>query len=334
MRLKFIFPLLVLFLLPACSEVELASHVIKNVPGNGQSQGDFKVGSPYKVGGKWYKPQETYSYTETGIASWYGAEFNGKKTANGEVFDMNELTAAHRTLQLPSLVRVTNLENGRSLIVRVNDRGPFKRGRVIDLSKRAAELLDFKNKGTAKVKIQVLGEESRAIAEAAKRGQDTSGVEVAMNQNRSDPRLTLNPPAQQRSQPVALVQPEESYRVASVDAFDSAPLPPPSNSALNDVVPGHMGRSGNFYPDPVVEQMSVSPSSIYVQAAAFTDRTNAQKLALSLKSFGEAKVYPALVNGRQFYRVRFGPLPDVERADGLLERLASNGHRDPIIVVD
>jgi rare lipoprotein A len=105
--------------LGACAEVELASHVAKSTP----SQGSFKVGNPYKVEGQWYNPTETYEMTQTGIASWYGPGFHGKKTANGEIYNMNELTAAHKTLQLPSLVRVTNLDNGKSVIVRVNDRG-------------------------------------------------------------------------------------------------------------------------------------------------------------------------------------------------------------------
>ncbi|MCB1556744.1 MAG: septal ring lytic transglycosylase RlpA family protein, partial [Alphaproteobacteria bacterium] len=111
-------------ILSGCTEVTLASHVAKRMNPPPPSSGTFKVGNPYKIEGKTYVPQENYSLVETGIASWYGPQFHGKQTANGEVFDMEELTAAHRTLQMPSLVRVTNLENGRSLIVRVNDRGP------------------------------------------------------------------------------------------------------------------------------------------------------------------------------------------------------------------
>ncbi|MCB1563569.1 MAG: septal ring lytic transglycosylase RlpA family protein [Alphaproteobacteria bacterium] len=320
-------------LMAGCTEVELASHLAKNIPGGPpQSEGTFKVGTPYKVEGKWYKPQETYSHTETGIASWYGSDFHGKKTANGEIFDMNELTAAHRTLQLPSLIRVTNLENGRSLIVRVNDRGPFKRGRVLDMSKKGAELLGFKNKGTAKVKIQLLSEESRAIAQAARRGQDTSGVEIAMNENRFDPRLQTGrassgaPSASQSAPPRQVpIQPVEIQPQISA---------PPSAEVEVASVPGHTGSAGNFYPDPVVQQLPVSPTSIYVQAASFGDRSNAQRLAMNLQPFGQAKVYPAMVNGRQFYRVRFGPMGDVAQADALLERLAGGGHNEPIIVVD
>src|SRR5262245_60445932 len=129
MQKKIIPAILCLLMLCACAETQFAAHVAKNVPEGAQArqkqqQGNFKVGNPYKVDGQWNTPKETYKFTETGIASWYGPGFHGKRTANGEKFDSNELTAAHRTLQLPSLVRVTNLENGRSFVVRVNDRGP------------------------------------------------------------------------------------------------------------------------------------------------------------------------------------------------------------------
>lgn len=180
MRLAFV-SLLSVFLLSACSQVQLASHVFKQVAPPAKSQGTFKVGTPYKVAGKMYYPKEEYDLAETGIASWYGPNFHGKPTANGETFDKRELTAAHRTLQMPSLIRVTNLENGRSLVLRVNDRGPFKRGRILDVSERGAELLGFKSKGTAKVRVEVLKEESMQVAALAKQGRDTNGYEVAAN---------------------------------------------------------------------------------------------------------------------------------------------------------
>src|ERR1700742_3468946 len=119
--------------------------------------GVYKVGNPYQIDNVWYYPHEQPDYDETGIASWYGPTFYGKYTANGEMYDGNALTAAHRTLPLPVNVRVTNLENGKSIIVRVNDRGPYARGRIIDLSKRAAELLDVVQTGTARVRVTYVG---------------------------------------------------------------------------------------------------------------------------------------------------------------------------------
>jgi rare lipoprotein A len=115
------------------------------------------VGKPYKVKGKWYKPQEDRNYRKVGAASWYGDAFHGRLTANGEIYDMTHLTAAHPTMPLPSYARVTNLANGSSVIVRVNDRGPYANGRIIDLSKRAAEMLDYTHAGVARVKVEYVG---------------------------------------------------------------------------------------------------------------------------------------------------------------------------------
>jgi len=121
------------------------------------SGGRYKVGAPYQAGGLWYVPAEQPNYDETGLASWYGDAFDGKPTANGEIFDMHAVSAAHATLPMPCLVEVTNLENGRSLTVRLNDRGPYHPGRIIDLSRAGAEQLGFYLKGTAKVRVRYVG---------------------------------------------------------------------------------------------------------------------------------------------------------------------------------
>lgn len=146
-----------------------------------QYGGVYKIGSPYKIMGKWYYPAEDYDYSEVGMASWYGDDFHAKKTANGERYDMNTLTAAHRTLPLPSIVRVTNLENGRSLVLRVNDRGPYAKDRIIDISKRGAQLLGYQTKGVTKVRVDILPEESKAL-KAAMLGQSSS-KSYAMSNN-------------------------------------------------------------------------------------------------------------------------------------------------------
>src|SRR5271169_1284893 len=119
--------------------------------------GQYLVGRPYTVAGRRYYPAENPSYTAVGMASWYGAAFHGRRTANGEVYDMASLSAAHPTMPLPSYARVTNLQNGYSVIVRVNDRGPYHAGRVMDVSSRVAEVLDMKAMGTAKVKVDYVG---------------------------------------------------------------------------------------------------------------------------------------------------------------------------------
>jgi rare lipoprotein A len=119
--------------------------------------GTYRVGKPYMVGGRMYVPQEDANYREEGLASWYGDDFHGRLTANGEGFDMDSLTAAHPTLPMPCYARVTNLANGKSLVVRVNDRGPYAANRLIDLSHKAAELLDFKGNGIARVRVEYVG---------------------------------------------------------------------------------------------------------------------------------------------------------------------------------
>jgi rare lipoprotein A len=119
--------------------------------------GRYKVGNPYQVAGVWYTPKEDRYYDKRGIASWYGEEFHGRLTANGEVFDMNALTAAHPTMPIPSYAEVTNIRNGRTILVRVNDRGPYKHDRLIDLSKKVSQVLDFNRNGTTPVRVRYVG---------------------------------------------------------------------------------------------------------------------------------------------------------------------------------
>ncbi|WP_183756898.1 septal ring lytic transglycosylase RlpA family protein [Rhizobium sp. BK181] len=125
-----------------------------NIPKGG---GRYMVGDPYVVKGKWYYPKEDFAYNKVGIASWYGSAFHGRLTANGEVYDQMHLSAAHPTFPLPSYARVTNTENGASVIVRVNDRGPYHEGRIIDLSNKTADMLDLQHSGTGNVRVQYVG---------------------------------------------------------------------------------------------------------------------------------------------------------------------------------
>lgn len=122
--------------------------------------GQYKVGNPYQIEDIVYYPQEYDYYEEVGVASWYGDDFHGRSTANGEIYNMGAMTAAHQTLPLPSMVRVTNLSNGKNVVVRVNDRGPFAKSRIIDVSESAADKLGFKGRGTATVKVELLEKET------------------------------------------------------------------------------------------------------------------------------------------------------------------------------
>ncbi len=153
------------FTLNACTYGRISGGYTQIDAIKGQG-GTYKIGAPYKIMGNWYYPKEDYGYSEVGIASWYGKDFHAKTTANGEKYDMHALTAAHRTLPLPTIVKVTNLENGRSLVLRVNDRGPYAKNRIIDISKRGAQLLGFQTQGTAKVRVEVMEEESKQLKAA------------------------------------------------------------------------------------------------------------------------------------------------------------------------
>ena len=159
-----VLPIVAALFLGGCAETTLVGYAAKEwIRGSDplDQKGTYKVGNPYQIEGVWYYPAEDPDYGETGIASWYGKPFHGRRTANGAIYDMNALTAAHRTLPMPFQVRVTNLDNGRSLVLTVNDRGPYARGRILDVSRRAAQLLGFQKKGIALVRVEAIAGQGR-----------------------------------------------------------------------------------------------------------------------------------------------------------------------------
>lgn len=340
--------LLPLFMLSACAETELASHYAKKVvwPGQEASAPSYKIGNPYKIGGVWYYPEENFNLVESGIASWYGPDFHGKKTANGEIYNQNELTAAHRTLPMPSLVRVTNLQNGRSIVVRVNDRGPFSKGRIIDVSKRSAELLGFLGDGTARVRVEVLEKESRKMADAAKRGVNVSRItnEELERLAGSSGKASMVPAPQPRASAVRVASLRndaemlpESLRTPTITVEElGAPGAPPQREvapAQPTSIPGHMSN-GKFLPDPVIAQEPVRQTGIFVQAGAFGLRENAERLQRNLSGIAKTIVEPVIVNGRQLYRVKLGPLASVAEADMVLEKVTRAGNGGARVVHD
>ncbi len=266
--------------------------------------GGYKVGTPYQVGGVWYYPHEDPFYDETGIASWYGDAFAGRPTANGEIFSPDGLTAAHKTLPLPVLVRVTNLQNGKSIVLRVNDRGPFIPGRILDVSENAAELLGFKGDGVARVRVQYVGraDGSGAQATAAPVASAAPTEEIASN--------TLAPPPGTSSAPTRTVEtaprPVESTRIGSAPVADG--------TVTTVAVP--------------------STTQLWVQAGSFRSKQNAERLRARLSSTGDVRVSPTRINGQQFYRVRLGPFGSVRDADAALERVIAGGQPGAHIVVD
>jgi rare lipoprotein A len=191
--------------------------------------GVYRVGNPYMVGGRLYVPEANPNYRAEGQASWYGSDFHGRLTANGEVFDLNSISAAHPTLPLPSYARVTNLRNGRSLVVRVNDRGPYAANRIIDVSKRAAVLLDFANRGTTTVRVEYVGP-------AQLDGSDDRLLEATLRDNEPAPAPGAVKLAATRIVPVSMTAPPPRTRVASAAAMDRLPAAMSSSSDGNENV--------------------------------------------------------------------------------------------------
>jgi rare lipoprotein A len=286
----------------ACSSTKEIATTPSDPPKPEEGQGVYKIGQPYVVDGVMRTPQEYAEFEETGIASWYGRRFHGRRTANGEIYDMNDLTAAHPTLQLPSIVRVTNLENGRSIALRVNDRGPFAANRVIDVSRRAAQLLGFEREGTAKVRIQLDSEASRDVADAAKRRGVVRGTSVA-----SLPTLPGGFVPVRRGSEAASRGP--SVRINESAASSAASLEP-------------------------ISIQPVAPTAIYVQVGAFSETANFDRVRQSLKGLGKVAVTPGGSAASSVVRVRLGPVESVREADSLLGRVIAIGYKEARIIVD
>ena len=293
--------------------------------------GRDQIGKPYKVKGKWYHPKEQPGYRNNGIASWYGDAFHGRLTANGEIYDMTHLTAAHPTMPLPSYARVTNTKNGASVIVRVNDRGPFAHGRVIDLSRRAAELLDYTHSGLAKVDVEYLGRAPlhgqddeflmASYRPAGGRGPDPSdgmpsGVMIAMN-------------GPTPSRPVAAgaavpfpVQP----RLGVPTAMASADFVLPDFGPLVPERPNALARLGEAAPLPA---LSYADRRIAQAARALGDFAGPQaateELAAALnKRHAAASVAPAAPGGY----VVVGTYADQPSAEAVAARLREAGRAE------
>src|SRR5215204_4221981 len=240
------------------------------------SRGYYKVGAPYQVSGVWYYPKVDYDYDQTGVASWYGEAFHGKPTVNGEVFDLNQVSAAHKTLQLPSVVEVTNLKNGRALQMRVNDRGPFVGDRIIDLSRRASQLLGFEGAGTAPVRVRIVKEESIRVAQAAMRGE-IAPVMVAQMPRGARTELAVAAPA--TAPPVAPpAAPAPVVQVAAAEPPQAIAAPPPPEPAAPAAAGTRRWPSliAAAHAEPAPAVANRHAGRIFVQAGAFAVPENAQ----------------------------------------------------------
>lgn len=330
-----------LCLLSACSSASKPAPVSTTPP----TTNGYKVGKPYAINGIWYVPRVDYAYDATGVASWYGPGFDGQATANGETYDMNELTAAHKTLPMPSIVRVTNLDNGRSIKLRVNDRGPFVDGRIIDVSRRAAQLLGFYGAGTARVRVEIVADESRALALLLTGSEQAPAIGAV-------------------SAPIVA-----TAVVADASVLPAAPVPvaPMQDVAVDDTVASDAGQGGlgnepvQAIPPVAVYPPIVAPAAAggtieppvntttvvglpappaaaggraYVQAGAFAAPDNAKRAKMRLARLGTVEIASTNVDGRNLFRVRLGPFPSDTEAHRVLAAAIREGFSGSRVVFE
>ena len=284
--MKIFLKIAVYFLIIGCSETTFLVNSAKRI-GSWGDDPIYKVGNPYKINGKWYYPAVDYQYDEVGIASWYGPGFHGKSTANGEVFDQNKITAAHRTLPMPSIVKVTNLENGLVLDkVRINDRGPFARNRIIDLSKKAAEELGFIKNGVAKVRVEILEDESRKY--------------VSTDQ-------------------------KNNYVAEAAEVTEISKKNLLSSSELKEKVVEKKTEES-------LENSILTNKELLIQVGAFTDHRNAKTLSEKLSEF-KAYINRVFINNKYLYRVRIGPINNLDLANDMKRKLFELGYTSSHLVM-
>ena len=284
--MKIFLNIAVYLLIIGCSETTFLVNSAKRI-GSWGDDPIYKVGNPYKINGKWYYPAVDYQYDEVGIASWYGPGFHGKSTANGEVFDQNKITAAHRTLPMPSIVKVTNLENGLVLDkVRINDRGPFARNRIIDLSKKAAEELGFIKNGVAKVRVEILEDESRKY--------------VSTDQ-------------------------KNNYVAEAAEVTEISKKNLLSSSELKEKVVEKKTEES-------LENSILTNKELLIQVGAFTDHRNAKTLTEKLSEF-KAYINRVFINNKYLYRVRIGPIYNLDLANDMKRKLFELGYTSSHLVM-
>lgn len=271
----------------------------------------YTIGQPYSMGGLWSYPREDYGLAETGLAAVVPDARGGRRTTDGETYDPTLLTAQHRTLQLPAILRVTNLENGRSLSVRVNDRGPQDPGRVIGLSPRAAELLGIAPGRPAQVRIAVEADPSRALAASLARAPgEMPALEIATAAAGTVQRESLDPPPGARA---------GRSGQAGMATPGAVAVPEPDRTPPPERLPERVGQG------------PAMPGRLMIQLGSFTGADAARRLAARVPG---ARAEPFGPGRRPEWRVRLGPFPDAASADRALEQVLHTGVSEARILVD
>lgn len=293
-----------------------------------EPQSYYIIGESYQIKEEWYTPKEDYSYSATGVASWYQGDPD-KLTANGEKYDENALTAMHKTLPIPSIVRITNLDNGNTAIVRVNDRGPYVNNRLMDVSQKAAEQLEMSMTGTTMIKVELLPVESKHLKSQilAKNGgqmeeENVSGASVLTSQVKIE---SLS------DQPKPVYQPDDS----AITLYDGSEKS--MNAKVQPKETSAPVKSIEMEPVKIVENQPplVNPiSGDYIQAGAFSNIDNARKLQTELNRFGPAQIYDTSSSGTVLHRVRMGPFESRESAAQTLDKLKKAGYGNAKIIFE
>lgn len=339
------------FALSACGgdSTRLGKRVIplgQPVPKGG---GRYMVGEPYDIAGVRYTPREDPKYDRTGQASWYGELFHGRYTANGEIYDMDRLSAAHPTLPLPVYAQVTNLQNGRTIVVRVNDRGPFKKDRIIDLSRRSAEILGFRRSGTAHVRVRYLrraplnGDDSYERQFLAASGYQRYAAGPQAVPPSMDPLTVASLPA--RGGPPPLPDRATKARTALAALPQPAPSPTPApapvprpiavtTTAARAELQGSQETTGSTgmvtQPAPYLVAPGGGPA---IQAGSFRNKENAERARVVLSGIGPVNVDEVSVAGDTYYRVRVGPFSDGIAAAAALPQVTEAGYQGAKIIL-
>ena len=295
-----IFFIIFLILIQGCtSSVEVAANLGKKylIPKEEKKRIQkpiYKIGKKYNVGGKYYYPKKDLYYNKTGIASWYGPKFHGKLTANGEIYNQYALTAAHKTLPLPSAVKVTNLKNNKSIVLRINDRGPFVNDRIIDLSSKAADILDLKREGTGLVRVQILREKSLYLEKLAKQG---SFPEINDLKETELPNITIP-------------------RKVAVKIKDTK-----NRKIVTKKINYNLKNLNKEY-------------KIYIKLASFSSKKNAEIMKKKVSYIDKVKIYKIYKMNKTLYQVKAGPFLSVEKVDQLHSLLLQKGMQGAKIIIE
>ena len=255
----------------------------------------YKIGNKYEVKGKFYFPKKDMLYSKTGIASWYGPKFHGKLTANGEIYNQNELTAAHKTLPLPSAVKVTNLKNSKSLNLRINDRGPFVNDRIIDLSSKAADLLGLKKQGTGLVKVTILQEQTKALEKLAKKG--------------------LFPELRDLPKPDTPTINKPQISIVKIEGINKAYI------KKNKKIDYDLKNLKSNY-------------KIFIKLGSFSTLKSANLMKEKLNYIKNIKIYNVMINNKNIFQVKSGPYVIVNKVDRVLSLLTSKGMQGAKIIIE